>query len=83
MSMGWTCTSNIVSLSFCCFFSPVSIVEFSQDLFEADEVDGAVEICLTKDIDTASQFVVTLTPQETTPNPPETFRARGVSWSLI
>ena len=70
---------------FCSLDAPltlVSRVEFSKKLFEADEIDGQVEICLTKDLDTASGFVVTLTAQETTPNPPETFRARGVCWSL-
>ena len=40
-------------------------------------MDGEVEICLTKSLVTASPFTVTLTPQETAPNPPETFRARG------
>ena len=55
----------------------VSVVGFSQSLFEADEVDGEVEICLVKDLTTASAFTVTLTPQETAPNPPETFQARG------
>ena len=60
------------------FFSHVvSMVGFSQNLFEADEMDGEVEICLSKDLVTASAFTVTLTPQETAPNPPETFRARG------
>ena len=55
----------------------VSMVGFSRSLFEAEEVDGEVEICLRKDLVTASAFTVTLTPQETAPNPPETFRARG------
>lgn len=40
-------------------------------------MDGEVEICLRKDSVTASAFTVTLTPRETAPNPPETFRARG------
>ena len=53
------------------------MVEFSQSLFEAEERSGEVEICLRKDLVTASAFTVTLTPQETAPNPPETFRARG------
>ena len=53
-------------------------MQFSQNLFEGDEIDGSVEICLTKDLETESGFVVNLNAQETTPNPPETFRARGV-----
>ncbi len=53
------------------------MVGFSQSLFEAEEIEGEVEICLTKNLVTASAFTVTLTPQETAPNPPETFRARG------
>ena len=59
------------------FLHIVAAVGFSQNLFEADETDGEVEICLRKDLVTASAFTVTLTPQETAPNPPETFRARG------
>lgn len=46
-------------------------------------MDGKVEVCLTKDLETESDFVVELTAQETTPNPPETFRARGVCCSIV
>ena len=60
-----------------CFSHLVSAVGFSQSLFEAEEMNGEVEICLVKSLDTASAFTVTLTPRETAPNPPETFRARG------
>ena len=59
------------------------MVRFTQNLFEAEEMDGEVEICLTKDLATASAFTVTLTPQETAPNPPETFLARGTSLFVI
>ena len=59
-------------------FFPVALVEFSKNLFEGDEIDGAVEVCLSKDVETASRFEVTLLPQETIPSPPDTFQARGV-----
>lgn len=46
-------------------------------------MNGEVEICLTKSLVTASAFTVTLTPRETAPNPPETFRARGKSLFIL
>ena len=71
-----------------CFSHLVSAVGFSQSLFEAEEMNGEVEVCLTKSLVTASAFTVTLSPRETAPNPPETFRARGkilftVEWLKI
>lgn len=59
-------------------FHTVSMIQFTQTLFEADEINGEVEICLTKDLETSSRFTVILSPQETVPSPPDTFQARGV-----
>ena len=59
-------------------FFAVARVEFSMLLYEVDEVDGAVTVCLTKNIDTAAPFTAVLQPSQSAASPPVIFPARGI-----